>query len=310
LHWFYLFSLIVMLNPKRRFDVGGFTLVELLVVIAIIGVLVGIALPAVQMARESARRTSCGSNLKQIALALTSYESKHKRYPAGITGPTASPRRSSTWLAQILPDVEQVNVYDQMIADYQYSVSPFSGHAGFQTPISTYQCPSDSSAGQLLWTHEGRLVTTTSYLGVNGTNFTTRDGVFYVDSKTQSRDIRDGLSNTLLIGERPPSPDFWYGWWYAGYGNGASGSPDMLLGVREINDPPGSYLESCPVGPYEFGSGRATEQCDTLHFWSPHSGGAQFALCDGSVHFYSHEANTVFPQLATIRGSEVVTLPD
>ena len=111
-----------------------------------------------------------------------------------------------------------------------------------------------------------------------------------------------------MIGERPPSPDFWYGWWYAGYGQAASGSPDMLLGARELNDR-ATHLEACPTGPYSFTRGKRGEPCDTFHFWSYHPGGATFALADGSVQFLSYNADEVLAQLATCAGSEVVTTP-
>jgi prepilin-type processing-associated H-X9-DG protein len=178
--------------------------------------------------------------------------------------------------------------------------------------LNLYQCPSDPNSGQVHWTHNGYLVATTRYLGVNGTNYTTRDGVFYLNSATKMRDITEGTSNTLLLGERPPSPDLWYGWWYAGHGQSGSGSPDMLLGVRERNDPPvggvTNYLETCPPGPYQFIRGRR-EQCDTLHFWSYHSGGANFAFCDGSVRLLPYEVDEVLPQLATRAGGEVFDKP-
>ena len=113
-----------------------------------------------------------------------------------------------------------------------------------------------------------------------------------------------------MVGERPPSADKWYGWWYAGLGQSGSGSPDMLLGVREINDPPPpgetSYLEDCPPGPYHFVNGTPGDQCDTLHFWSYHSGGANFVFCDASVRFIPYTADDVMPQLATRSGNELV----
>ncbi|MEQ1906522.1 MAG: DUF1559 domain-containing protein, partial [Pirellulaceae bacterium] len=119
---------------------------------------------------------------------------------------------------------------------------------------------SDPESDKVQWTHENRIVTTTNYLGVNGTDYKKRDGVFYLNSATKFRDILDGQSNTLMVGERPPSPDFWYGWWYAGFGQSGSGSPDMLLGVREVHDPPPpgvtNYLETCPPGPYQFTKGK------------------------------------------------------
>ncbi|MEZ6096488.1 MAG: DUF1559 domain-containing protein [Pirellulaceae bacterium] len=290
----------------------AFTLIELLVVIAIIGILVGMTLPAVQMVREAARRTSCTNNLKQIALGLHNFESSRGRFPVGIAAATDPQYASTTWLTQLLPFIEQQNMFDRSQADYQVSPLPFTGHLGMQSPISTYQCPSDPSSGSAQWTHENRLIATTSYLGVNGTNYTEEDGVFYLDSHTKMRDVLDGQSNTLLVGERPPSPDFWYGWWYAGHGQSGSGSPDMLLGVRELNDPPPSgtnYLEPCPPGPYGFRPGKYGEQSDTLHFWSFHPGGANFALCDGSVQFIPYAADDVMPQLATRAGGEVFQTP-
>lgn len=296
---------------KRRHS--AFTLVELLVVIAIIGILIGILLPAVQMVREAARRTACANNLKQIALAMHKYESSHRHFPAGITSFTATPRRATTWLTQLLPFVEQNAVWQQSVLDYQVNPNPFSGHAGLQTLIPTFQCPTDPRSGALQWTHQNKLVATTSYLGVCGTNRDQNDGVLFQDSQVRFGDITDGSSQTLMIGERPPSADAWYGWWYTGHGFDGSGSPDMLLGVRDTNGtpPPGqsSYLESCPPGPYEFGPGRIDRQCDTLHFWSLHPGGAHFVACDASVHFTSYDANEVLPALATRSGGEVESSP-
>jgi prepilin-type processing-associated H-X9-DG protein len=126
-------------------------------------------------------------------------------------------------------------------------------------------------------------------------------------------EIGDGQSNTLLIGERPPSPDFWYGWWYA-TGQGSISTGDVTLGVAELNPSKSggtsTYLEDCPPGPYSYIAGN-NEQCDTLHFWSWHSGGANFALADGSVRLipYSISAATL-QALATRAGGETVSVSD
>ncbi len=291
----------------------AFTLVELLVVIAIVGILVGILIPAVQMVREGARRTDCSNKVRQIALGLLNFESVHGHLPAGITAYDAQPFRSRSWLQEVLPFAELQPLFDRAAQDYQSSPSPFSGHLGMQTVVDLYQCPSEADSGQQHWTHENRLVASTSYLGVNGTDWEKRDGVFYRDSRTGFNEIADGTTHTLMIGERPASPDFWYGWWYAGYGQQGTGSCDMLLGVRERKAPPTpgvtNWLESCPDGPYEFVPGRYGQRCDTLHFWSYHPGGAVFAMCDGSTRLIGYSANEIMPQLATRDGGEMVSLP-
>jgi prepilin-type processing-associated H-X9-DG protein len=82
----------------------------------------------------------------------------------------------------------------------------------------------------------------------------------------------------------------------------------MILGAREIND--AVDLESCPVGPYGFAPGKLSEPCDVFHFWSLHSGGANFLFCDGSVHFLTYDAAPLMPALATRNGREPVSLPD
>jgi prepilin-type processing-associated H-X9-DG protein len=122
-------------------------------------------------------------------------------------------------------------------------------------------------------------------------------------------DISDGTSQTLFAGERPPSADFQFGWWYAGAGQLFTGSADMVLGVHERNVLPLSigYAYGCPPGPYSFGPGRMSNQCDMFHFWSPHNGGgANFLFADGSVHFLSYSAAPILPALATRSGGEVI----
>lgn len=297
---------------KRMGEKAGFTLVELVVVISIITALFAILLPAVQMARESGRRASCMNNVRQTALATLGFEGSYGHLPAGIAAADSTPFRSQTWLQRILPFLEKRDVYERAVKDYGQNPSPFS-HIGLQTVIATYQCPSDPDSGEVHLTHQGRVVASTNYLGVNGLDWSTEDGVFYRDSKTKMIDILDGASNTLLIGERPPSSDYWYGWWYASFGQQSTGSCDILLGVRETKAPAivETYLESCEVGPYHFRAGELGKQCDTLHFWSHHPGGAVFAFAGGSVHFFAYDsADSILPDLATRRGRESVVLPD
>ncbi len=291
----------------------GFTLVELLAVIAIIGVLIGLTLPAIQSVRESARRTSCSNKLKQIALGLHSFQSSMRNLPSGIRPQASDKFPSLTWLAQILPYIEQQNLWDRTTQEFSANSNPFT-HSNQQQLINTYACPSDPNAGRVHFTHENRIVALTNYLGVNGTNWENQDGVLYLNSRTKFSEIKDGLSNTLMAGERPPSPDYWYGWWYVGYGQQGTGSVDMLLGVNELNAPPipgeTTYLEQCPAGPYQFEVGNSNEQCDALHFWSHHPSGAHFALCDGSIQFLAYTVdNDVLLSLATKSGGETFESP-
>jgi len=287
----------------------GFTLIELLVVIGIIGILMAILLPAVQSVRHAARRTECGNQVRQINLATQNYLSAFGHFPSGINSPTHAQRPSLAWLGQILGYIEQDNLAATSAEDYAAGLHPtLAPHLAFQTHVGLYACPEDPRSDGPQFTHGDRLVALTSYVGCCGTNYTTEDGIFYQDSKTRAAEVRDGLSHTILFGERPPSSDNWYGWWYAGAGQANSGSPDMLLGALDINDA-ARHAESCPPGPYQFGPGDLDNQCDLFHFWSLHHGGAWFALADGSAQFLSENAAPeIVPALATRAGGEQINL--
>ena len=148
----------------------------------------------------------------------------------------------------------------------------------------------------------------TSFLGVSGLDYSTEDGVFLQDKILLLRNITDGTSSTLMVGERPASTDCQFGWWYAGTGQLGTGSADMILGVREKNLLPVT-VGSCAPGSYPYSPGSVNNQCDMFHFWSLHSGGAHFLLADGSVRFLAYSAAPIMPALASRAGGEAVQVP-
>lgn len=121
---------------------------------------------------------------------------------------------------------------------------------------------------------------------------------------TRVADVQDGTSNTLLVGERPPSRDLYYGWWYAGAGQppNQNGTCDVIMGVNELN----TSIGACSPGPYKFSSGIVSNDCDQFHYWSMHEGGCNFLFADGSVHFLSYGMDpATVTALATRAGGEV-----
>jgi prepilin-type N-terminal cleavage/methylation domain-containing protein/prepilin-type processing-associated H-X9-DG protein len=286
----------------------AFTLIELLVVIAIIAVLIGLTLAAVQRARDAANRTKCLNNLRQIGLALHHYHDSNAMLPPGLTYRNgADPFPFMSWNTRLLPFLEQENLWRQaqqaFAQDPRFLHNP--PHIGLATVMPAYACPADPNTLEARHVGVTLNVAFTSYLGVEGTDQFRKDGVLYLDSHTRFADIRDGLSTTLLVGERPASADGALGWWYAGEGQSKDGSGDMVLGVRERNV--STYGPGCPAGPYHFGPGRLQNQCDAFHFWSLHSSGAHFLFADGSVHLLPYSTDSILPALATRAGGETAT---
>lgn len=197
----------------RTFKRSAFTLVELLVVIAIIGILVGLLLPAVQAAREAARRMQCSNNMRQLMLGALNYESSYKRLPASRMSTTADklgPANSISVHARLLPFMEQTQVYD--LIDFRFEYNHPNNLTALNSKVATFVCPSDpataiESANQggqnNYYVNSGTIPlwqrsTSASWIG----QIPDWDGVFYRDSFLKLAGITDGLSNTAGFSER------------------------------------------------------------------------------------------------------------
>ena len=300
--------------PRR----SAFTLIELLVVIAIIAILIGLLLPAVQKVRDAAARTQCINNLKQFGLGLHNYHDTHQALPQG-TVPWASsglsPYEGSwSWQAQILPYMEQDNAYRQA-KEWQYG--PPNTYS-WSNPVASlklklYACPADSR-GPVAWPGAASGLpdqALTGYLGVSGTTSTSYDGALYIGSKVTLVGITDGTSNTVVVGERPPSTNLEYGWWFAAYGYDGAGNGDCVMSTNDLAI--ASYFTSiygCDTtdmaAKIGLQPGKPNVGCDAAHFWSFHSGGAQFLMGDGSCRMITFGNNGILPALSTRAGGEVV----
>lgn len=326
------------LGTRRR----AFTLIELLVVIAIIAILVALLLPAVQQAREAARRSSCKNNLKQIGLALHNYHDTFRVFPPGyigdygyysISGTTASthPKGAENnfgqwnWTAMIAPMMEQSAAYDVLDVSGRHAGEALRGGANrwgstnvvFQTPVPGFRCPSDAGPDTdsgmrrpFSDANQRRRVAIMNYIAVNrGANSNVvrarknqSNGMFYVDSKVRVRDVTDGLSNTLMVGERvwdrnimDPS---------TGQTRTANNRAGTLWVTRSsttannhcnacgYTDSLGVTFDGVNSNNLFNGSGTFQNNRGRSSFSSLHSGGSQFVLGDGSVRFISENLAT------------------
>jgi prepilin-type processing-associated H-X9-DG protein len=285
--------------------------IELLVVIAIAALLVSLSLAAVQRARASSDRVKCCNNLRQLGIALHHYHDSYLRLPPGCSVQNGKdPQPFMSWCTRLLPFLEQEVLWQEAVRAYKQDPAFLRNppHVGLTRVLPVFGCPADDRTLTPRDPHPAF----TAYLGVEGIDQSSHDGVLYLDSRVRLADITDGTSCTLMVGERPPDKYGALGWRYAGWGQSKDGSAEMVLGVRELNafsSGVGPGLRLCPAGPYEFGPGQVNNACDVLHFWSLHSGGAHFLFADGSVHFLSYEANSILPALATRAGREAVEVP-
>jgi len=198
----------------KRQSRDGFTLIELLVVIAIIAILIGLLLPAVQKVRAAAARTQCINNLKQIGLGLHNYHSAYERFPSGFNSASATIDGEGTgpgwgWAAQILPQMEQGNVFTGI--DFARDImDPMHAQIRIR-PIKIFLCPADSPIGPTFTSVSSGApigpIAFANYVGVGGTFEVTAfpdtgNGVLYRNSKTRIADITDGTSNTVAVTER------------------------------------------------------------------------------------------------------------
>jgi prepilin-type N-terminal cleavage/methylation domain-containing protein/prepilin-type processing-associated H-X9-DG protein len=297
----------------------GFTLIELLVVIAIIGILIALLLPAVQKVREAAARIKCANNMKQIVLAAHNFHDAEGHFPgnsqdeAGWNWAIQRDRRSWSWLARLLPYLEQAPLYQQANIDTNTLGESLPYLA---TGLAIFFCPSDNSQAISPSMNRANLqgvpVATSNYKGVTGdcwcygtynnkcnyngncNGLTSGNGVFSrgdIKAPAQLSKITDGTSNTFFLGEDIPEIDAHCTWPYA---NGTLGTAAIPPNV--MKKPNGGTYD-----PY-------TDWPEIYSFRSRHIGGLQFAFVDGSVRFiHTTIPLTVYRALATVNDGEVVT---
>lgn len=320
---------------KMQRSRNGFTLVELLVVIAIIGILVGLLLPAVQAAREAARRMQCVNNLKQMGLALHNYESAFGGFPPSRLGAKVQidggPGTSSyqSWTTLILPFVEQQNLQNLMNFNFAWGASVNRPAVATQLPLwlcpsapgtdrmDEYWCPG-AAAGDYGSINEVKDKVYPRVLGMADPGDGARAGVLSKDRMNQLRNIRDGLSNTLMVGEAAGQPEVWTklgpmtpalfarydddkvvlhnGRYVAADGTGWA-DPDCGF---SINGASADGLQK--YGPFMI------NRINVSEVFSFHTGGANFAVADGAVRFVPETVDTLlFIQSVTRAGGEVNT---
>lgn len=312
------------LRPER-----GFTLIELLVVIAIIGVLIALLLPAVQSAREAARRAQCTNNLKQIGLAMHNYHQAHGVFPPGYVSDwrrdagdfgTAEDDLGPGWAwgSMILPQLEQNAAYDAI----NFSLTMTSGaNETVQTMrLGTFLCPSDSMKQQIPVRNEANDATiytvgSANYVGVYGIGEVgdapgRGTGVFFRNSKIGIQDITDGSSNTIAVGER--SHDLSYVTWTGRAIGGWLHPTPSFEGGRNKFDPEPEESYTMVLGPIGLEHLPRTPNQPSAHvedYRSFHAGGVNFLFGDGSVRFVKDGINQhVYESLATRSGGEVISM--
>ncbi|REJ71931.1 MAG: DUF1559 domain-containing protein [Planctomycetota bacterium] len=297
---------------KSRRARRGFTLIELLVVIAIIAILIALLLPAVQQAREAARRTQCKNHLKQIGLALHNYHDAHLVFPPGyVAGNVTAADPASAedgsgfaWGTMILPMMDQASLYNQLNLDLD-SRDPANLVAG-RTYLPTFRCPSDNANNTFIVTDgtNNYELATANYVGMYGYGSVTMApgnpdpaGVLYRNSSVRIGDITDGTTATILVAERAHVHDFIPGaadvqansTWYAAV-------PGVFrpAGMGTMPDEAPASLVLGHVGQM-MGAMTMHHPPNTTHhivnFSSRHEGGAHILLADGSVHFISENIN-------------------